>query len=160
MDALRQYIGEIIFWCILFGVLLSCAQNTAAYKPIRLLGGMLLAVLLLEPLTKVNAESLLPSWKIQEESASDYCASAEIAAQEYMEEYIKELAQTYILDKASSNHIEGFDIEFILTDGNPPIPYCAKISGSLSPYAKFTIGKMLTEDLGITKENQIWIDPP
>jgi hypothetical protein len=43
-----------------------------------------------------------------------------------------------------------------LSDELPPVPVEVRLSGDISPYIKTRLQSILEDDLGISKENQIW----
>ena len=47
-------------------------------------------------------------------------------------------------------------VEIFLSADTTPVPEQVPISGSVSPYAKQVISTMLSDDLGIDREAQIW----
>ena len=63
--------------------------------------------------------------------------------------------ESYILEKAKALNCD-LQVEVILSSDATPVPEQVRISGSISPYAKQAISTMLTEDLGIDREAQIW----
>jgi hypothetical protein len=44
-----------------------------------------------------------------------------------------------------------------LSEDTIPVPISVEIRGSVSPYGKQQLTKLLEEELGIAKENQLWI---
>lgn len=68
---------------------------------------------------------------------------------------IKAQTETYILDKAASMNAE-LSVEVTLSDDEMPIPCAVCLEGSISPYAKSKLMKLIADDLGIPKEQQTW----
>lgn len=64
--------------------------------------------------------------------------------------------QAYILDKAA-DYGAALDAEVIMPQDGSPQPVGVIISGSVSPYAKAQLQKIIADDIQISKENQQWI---
>ena len=74
-------------------------------------------------------------------------------AREAERDIIKARIQAYILDKADSFGTQ-LDVEVILDQDN--IPTSVELRGNISPYAKAQLTGIITENLGIPKEYQLW----
>lgn len=75
-------------------------------------------------------------------------------AEEARAEYIKTSCEAYILDKAKDL---GVEIRAIFSLNGDLIPETAEISGTGGIREQKRLQKILMMDLGIPKENQIWI---
>ena len=62
----------------------------------------------------------------------------------------------YILDKAHRLGAE-LTVEVMLSDDQVPVPRGVRLTGSISPYNKTVLSDWIDEQLGIGKEDQIWI---
>ena len=69
---------------------------------------------------------------------------------------IKEETEAYILDKAASLGVT-LSVEVMVEDGNVPRLSGVQLSGQVSPYARQQLSTWISNDLGISKENQKWI---
>ena len=65
----------------------------------------------------------------------------------------------YILDKAHRLGAE-LTVEVMLSDDQVPVPRGVRLTGSISPYNKTVLSDWIDEQLGISKEDQIWIQKP
>lgn len=124
----------------------------------QLICGLFLAVTLIKPLEKLPFHSDHTLWDSIRHDAEDLTKEADDQSYSSLAAIIKEETEAYILDKAQP-YCDEIWIEVILTDGNPPIPQKVYLTANTSIYGKFRIEQILTEDLGITKENQIWTEP-
>jgi hypothetical protein len=59
------------------------------------------------------------------------------------------------LDKAQALNT-ALEVEVTLSDDEIPIPVKVRLSGKVSPYAKGRLQQIISEELGIERENQIW----
>ena len=62
----------------------------------------------------------------------------------------------YLLKEAEEM---GLDItaEVKMCETDPPTPQQVIIAGTVSPYKKQVLAKMISDDLGISRENQRWM---
>lgn len=121
---------------------------------LRLLCGILLAISILCPFTRVNPEELLKlsKWDLTEGEA--YIAEGEkMAAQEKMDS-IKTACETYILNKARTL---GAEIQADISLDEWGIPVFAELQGKADANVRLQLETVLTTDLGIPKESQKWI---
>ena len=158
MTALRGYLFSVIVSVLICSILLSCVKNTAFHKVIQLICGLFISLSLFQPLGEIKIpwdNKLLDNLRREAEAYSDTAHDRSYAS---ISSIIKDETEAYILDKAQP-YCDEIRIEVILTDGNPPIPQKVYITANPSAYGKLRIEQILTEDLSITKENQIWTVP-
>lgn len=77
-------------------------------------------------------------------------------SKELIKERIIEHTRSYILEKAQALGAN-LEVEVELSDDDIPIPVAVSMIGKVSPYAKRSLTKIITEDLGIEKEKLTWI---
>ena len=95
---------------------------------------------------------------------NDYISQAESAVEEgkriALSERITIISQeceTYILDKAKELQADlTVEVTVEEKDGEP-IPVFAEVSGTVLPEVQQRLSAVIATDLGITKENQLWI---
>lgn len=154
MDGWKQYLFSLIvcaFSCAVASQMISDPKRKAL---IRLISGTILTIAILRPLSQVSLEGLLLA-PLLDQYAADLCiAAGEETAAEARAEYIKGSCEAYILDKAKALGAE-ITVQFLL-EGNQ-VPVFAEIEGEFTPNVQMQLQNILTEDLGIPKENQKWI---
>lgn len=156
MEGVRQYVISVVAAAILCGILKSILPGKDAMAGIlRLITGIFLAFTVIKPLTRIELGDL-PVLSF------DYLTEAQIAsadgekiAADAMADIIKQQAEAYILDKAQSLNLQ-LTVTVTVSDGALPAPVGVRLSGTVSPYAKSCLARIIEEDLGIAKENQIW----
>lgn len=156
MEGVRQYVISVVAAAILCGILKSILPGKDAMAGIlRLITGIFLAFTVIKPLTRIELGDL-PVLSF------DYLTEAQIAsadgekiAADAMADIIKQQAEAYILDKAQSLNLQ-LTVTVTVSDGALPAPVGVRLSGTVSPYAKSALARIIEEDLGIAKENQIW----
>ena len=121
---------------------------------VRLICGLFLSFVAISPLTHLDfsgLEAYLESFSLEASSVAD---GGKNMAKDAQGDIIKAAVETYIMDKAETLGAS-ITAEVMLDQDN--IPLSVELAGNLSPYAKATVTGIITDDLGITKEHQIWI---
>ncbi len=160
MDWLRGY------FLSLTGASVICAVITALFpgkgasaKLIKLISGVILCLIALQPVSRLDISSFLREWEFDLSSGTDASHDGEILAQKARYKLIKDSCEAYILDKATELGLQ-ITVEIELDDQSFPQPESVVIRGNISPYAKVQLQQILTSDLGIAKENQTWTGQP
>ena len=118
---------------------------------------MFLTVSLLQPLSELDFSSLSAHWlQPQDQSGEAIAALGKEASQNLLASRIKQEAEAYILDKAASLDAS-VTAEVILSDGDIPVPTEIILVGSVDAAVKTRLEQIILQDLGIAKENQLWI---
>ena len=121
----------------------------------KLMSGIFLAVMLIRPLASIDLSGVT-QWAIgYDEAAAEAVAEGQSRTRKAVAEIITQRTRTYILDKAQALNT-ALEVEVTLSDDEIPIPIKVRLSGKASPYAKGQLQQIITEELGIEKENQIW----
>lgn len=154
MTGVRQYVISLVTAALICGILSGFFENGATKQLIKLLCALFLTFTAISPVTDIDLAGLTEYMQSYSAQAENTAAMGERMAEEAMTDIIKTKAESYILDKAADLQAE-ITAEVFVDDHN--IPTEAKLSGEISPYAKERLKEILESDLGITKENQIWI---
>ena len=121
---------------------------------IRLICGLFLSFVAINPLVDLDFSGLEGYWESFSLEADAVAAFGKNMAQEAEGDIIKASVESYILDKAETIGAK-ITAEVMLDQDN--IPMSVELEGNVSPYAKARIAGIIADDLGITKEHQIWI---
>lgn len=120
----------------------------------RMICGLFLSFVAISPLVEMDFsgfQSYLDSFTLEAGCIAD---SGKDLAREAEGNIIKASVQSYIMDKAETLGAN-ITAEVMLDQDN--VPLSVELEGKLSPYAKARITGIIADDLGITKEHQIWI---
>ncbi len=153
MASLKDCVLTLICAALVLGILLSVLEEGAMKNLLRLLGGVFLAVTVLQSLTGLelpDPEDLYRDFREQGLAAATM--GEELASRERLE-IIKGKLTAYILDKADAL---GARVEVQLTLDENGCPVHAALTGSVSPYVRRRLQQILREDLGIPEEEQQW----
>ena len=121
----------------------------------RMMSGLFLALTVLQPLAKLDYDfdtNFVNIWEQQSEQAIALGKEESISA---ISKIIKEETASYILQRAQSLQVE-IAIGVELSKGDFPVPEKVYIRGNIAPYAKQQLQHIIENDLGISKENQVW----
>lgn len=157
MQVLGGYILSVTAAAILAAVATTIFDSKGASGTlVRMIAGLFLTYSVVQPLLHLDLGVLsglteaLPA--VGEAAAADGAQMADDAVRAI----IKSQTEAYILDKAASFGAE-LTAEVTLSSTAPPVPAAVRIRGDVSPYAKARLQGILEDDLGIMRENQLWI---
>lgn len=156
MDSIKDYLVSVIAAVIITGIALSIVGKKGTVGSlIKLLSGLFLIITLISPWTKLDLTNITEYFSDYSTQASAVTAQGEAVAKRELTSIIKDQVEAYILDKASSLGLD-IMIQVTLSETNPPAPESVSIQGTVAPYAKKQLEQILSNDLGIAKENQHW----
>lgn len=155
MTELAGFVFTLFAAAMICGILEGIGKQTGFHKLLKLLCGIFLMLTVLLPVSRLSIEGVSPF-------AFPYTAEGEQAAQNG-ENYarstlagiIKAETQAYILDKATQMGAS-IDVKVTVSDDPVPIPVAVHMLGEISAQQRQELSQMLTNDLNIAKENQIW----
>lgn len=134
-------------------LLKNCGNSSTVLK---LVCGVIMAVIVIRPLDGI----LLPDLQgyILDLEGSTAAAVQAGTEQRYLllNDRITEQTQAYILDKAESLGMT-LEVSVELDQGTVPVPVRITLIGKASPSAKAALQEFIAENLGIGKEDQVWI---
>ena len=110
----------------------------------------------ISPWTKLRFEDISSYFADIQTDADQIIGEGEEIAADATVAIIKKQVEAYILDKAHSLDID-IEVEVAFAELRPLVPDAVTIKGAVSPYAKLQLQQMIADDLGIPKENQMWI---
>ena len=157
MEPLRQYVLSIAVAAILCGLVLSMAPKGQFQGILKLVCGVFLALLVIEPVTRLDPSGLL--FRFRGDWQADGAAAAafgEEAARDATSSYIKQESEAYILDKARDLGFS-LDVDVSVGEDDLPLPEVAVIRGSMPESVRRELAQLIEENLGIAKENLQWI---
>ena len=154
MDGLRAYVLGIAAASMLCGVLIRLTRNSGSAEIVRMLCGIFLTIVLIQPLTGKKDrlwEATLPDVG---EQAEEIIAEGRSAAEDSRKEFIKERLEAYILSRGGEL---GADIQADISLGKDCLPTRIRVMGSISPIYRSKLTQIIASELGIPREQQEWI---
>lgn len=155
-DSFQGYLIRVIAAAIICAIIKSfIVKPSVSGSIIKTLCNVFLVLTILSTLLNLD-------FNLMGDYIDDFAVSSDEAVQagsqmqeEALRSSIKQYSEAYVLDKAASMKA-ALSVEVTLSNDNPPVPVSIVLEGSVSPYAKSKLIQLITDDLGISKENQIW----
>lgn len=156
IESIRQYMLSIVAASVICSIISSLInKKTSVGAIIKLLSGIFLTICVLTPFLNLDFSSFTNYFDSFSFEANEAVALGTDQTEEAVRQCIKQQTESYILDKAASLEVD-LTVEVDLSSDDPPVPENVLLSVSISPYAKKRITEIISEDLGIPKENQSW----
>lgn len=156
MELIRQYLVTVIIAVIISALSVQILGQNSPYTPIiKLITGIFLTIAMFTPITKIKINEIYSYYTQFETASTPYIAEGIAWGNDQTSAYIKEHAESYVLDKATSLGLS-IDADIELSDTQPSIPIAIKLRGKANPYQKQRLQRCIEEDLGIKMEAQSW----
>ena len=156
MSTISQYVLTVICMVILCAIMQMIIPSGSAGALLKLMVGLVVTITVLTPLLKDRILQFdLQIENILSDGRQAVAEGEALSAGSYTQ-LIKEKTQTYIENKASALGV-GIRAEVTLEKDYPNAPDTVTLTGAVSPYIKKQLSKSISEALGISEENQIWI---
>lgn len=153
---MRGYVLSVVAAAVVCAIVRRLVNEKSSTGQItRMLSGILMTVTVISPLAHITFDNITGYLDGISVDAKGYSTEGNTDAQTEINKIIKTRTEAYILDKAASMGLE-ISVEVELDDSNDSVPCGVTISGAVSPYAKQVMGAYIADNLGISKENQIW----
>lgn len=157
MERLKAYILCICAAAILVGIVSEFLNpKNGPGMLLRIIAGIFLSLQLILPLTDLKPERWAEYFEDLMGEGETFSSNASIDSSQQLEEIIKDKTRAYILDKAKI-YQGNLSVEVELDGGEIPVPVSVSICGSISPYGRSTLQRIIATDLNIPKERQLWI---
>lgn len=153
---MKDYILCIIAAAILCALVKSFTErHTAINTVIKSICGIFLTLTILSPVVSFKFSAVTDYLNMYSLDADAVATAGISLTNASLHSSIKQQTESYILDKAASLNT-ALSVEVTLSDDEIPFPCGVCIEGSISPYAKSKLMKLIADDLGIPKEKQTW----
>lgn len=157
MEKIGKYLLSVVCAAIICAAVnMLTGKKNAQSAIIRLISGLYMALTLISPLVNIRLTDYADYFRNFSVEGENAVAMGKAAATDALGAIIKDQTQAYILDKAVSMDTV-LKVEVTLNNENPPIPCGVTLTGSVSPYTKEVLSNFIADDLGISKEDQVWI---
>ncbi len=157
MADIRQYLLSVISAALLCAILDGILGKKGTLGAVtKLVCGIFMMLTIVGPWANIRLDGFLDTVDGLSLDGEMVSAQASAEARESMAAVIKEQTEAYILDKAKSMGVQ-LTVEVSLDGSDVPLPVGVTISGSISPYGKRKLTEIISQDLGIEAEEQIWI---
>ena len=156
MEILRQYMLSVITISIVCGLVVLFFEGSPYKDVIKLITGLMVTISVLKPVMNKDAITLDKFWNRISADSSYAVSQGQEAAAHAHGAYIIETMESYISSRAEEMGAE-VTAQVTLQEGTIGQPKEVTLSGRVSPYLKNRICQMIETELGIEKDQQIWI---
>lgn len=153
MYRLGEYVVSLTAVSLISAILLSLLRDGPERKILRLVCGVLTAMIALAPIYEVLQLKWDSSFASYMEEGKKMAENGEYSASAERTRYIRESLEAYIYEKAEQLNL---DLTVNLIQDETGHPYSVEINGAVSDSDREKLRQMIVEDLGIPKENQQW----
>lgn len=156
MESIRGYVLHLLAAAIVSGAVMRLLRGSGAVCAIaKLLCGIFLIYCAVKPVSQLDMIDLGIVGTQLQTQAEEAASWGEKEARAAFAESITQQTQTYILEKAKEMNVD-LVVQVEVSEDDIPMPESVCITGKISPYAKTRLSDLITRELGIGKENQIW----
>ena len=153
MHRLGAYVVSLTAVSLISAVLQSLLRDGPERKILRLVCGVLTIVVALSPICEISYAEWEYSFSSHMEEGRKNAEYGKTSASSELSEYIMENLEAYIYEKATRM---GLDPSVKLQLDENGYPGSIQITGAFSETDRKRLQQMITDDLGIPKENQQW----
>lgn len=156
MDGIREYLIGVIAAALVCSIVTNLLNiNGMVGICVKTLAGIMMLLSVVRPWVSISFDDLFQWTEDIQANGADFALSGEAMAQNAYRDSIMQQTAAYILDEARTFGCE-LSVDVSLSEDTIPVPVRVQLSGDVSPYAKQAISAMITERLGIKREDQIW----
>lgn len=152
-----KYILSVGIAALIVGILTDFTDSKSSLGVLsRMVCSLFLVIVAIQPLSNLN-DSYLSAFADTYDTAARAAVNAGTKlADDARRQIIKAEAEAYILDKASLYDLQ-LEVQVTLAQGDAAMPEKVYLTGKASPYARNRLQMLIADELGVPKEQQIWI---
>ena len=155
MEAIRQHILSLIAISVLCGIIILFFRGNSHAGVMKIITGVMISLTLLKPFIRGDELKMDLFWNSISYDSSMAVKQGIDAAESANAAYIKEAMESYISNKAEAMNAE-IDAQVTLENDTLQIPKRITITGTVSPYIKRQLMDIISKDLGIPEDKQLW----
>lgn len=156
MDEMKRYFLTIVAASVICYIAIGLTDKKGISSAlIRMICGLFMVLTVIKPIANIRLDDFTVGFTGINEQSRAIASYGESVAQEEISAIIKEQITAYILDKATALHMD-VSVDVAMSVSQPHLPEKVTITGTVSPYGKQRMEEVLSGELGIAKENQLW----
>lgn len=157
MEDIKEYLLSIVAAAVICGIVTRfTGEKGTQGAMVKLIAGLFLTFTVIAPVAKIDLSGLTDFAELYSDTGAQAAALGEQMSRDALRSSIKARTEAYILDKAAELELN-LEVEVTLSEDDIPLPAAVRLSGKSSHYAKLRLQSMITQELGIEKEKQVWI---
>ncbi len=156
MEKITEYLLSITIAAVIcVAVKYILGRNSAATNMVAVVSGIFMLLTIVSPVVKISLGDISQYLDGIYIPADDVVSPATKNAQEEMKKIVKSQSEAFILEEAERMSLS-VGVEVNISNGTPPAPDYAIITGNISPYNKKCLSEFIYKNLGISQENLQW----
>ena len=156
MEDIKAYLLGIVGAAVVCGIATRLIDDKGTQGAmIKLIAGLFLAFTVIRPIANIQLDGLTDFADVYTDAGAAAVAEGERMTTDAIRASIKARSEAYILDKAAELALS-VEVEVTLSNDEIPLLVSVRVSGKASNYAKSRLQAIITQDLGINKEHQVW----
>lgn len=152
---MREYLLGVVAACMICVLAMQMVRGGSTRRLIRFAGGLLILLVVAQPLLKLSSQNLSHYLEELEEIWGADTASLEEDSQQALARHVKQTTQRYIEQKATELGAT-IQAEVTLTQEEYPTPWSVRLTGSATSEQCKELSLYLSRDLGIDAQRQEW----
>ena len=154
---MKQYLLSVVTAAIICGIVVKLMGDKGTQGAIsKLVAGLFLSFTLIAPLRSISIRDLTAFSYSYSDAAQAAVAEGENQTRQAITDGIKQGCEAYILDKADQLNVS-LEVDVTVSGDTIPAPIAVQLKGHIAPNAKTKLTGIIAQDLGIPKEEQVWI---
>lgn len=155
MEEVKTYLLSICGAALICAVINRFWSQKGSAAIGKMMAGLFIVLTVLQPLSGIGTEIVYDIEYSLNDLSSEAVGRGEREARTALQEIIKEKTAAYILQRSQTLQAD-ISVDVYVSEDTVPIPVKVCIKGTIAPYAKQQLQIILEQELGISKENQIW----
>ena len=156
MESVKTYLLSIVAAAVVCGIITRLVGEKGTQGAmVKLIAGLFLAFTVIRPVADIRLDTLTDFTDLYTDAGVQAAAEGERMTKDALRSSIKAQTEAYILDKAAGLDLN-LEVEVTVSQDEIPVPNAVRLSGKASPYAKSRLQEIITQEIGVDKENQLW----
>lgn len=156
MEPVRAYILSVTAGAVFCSILMTLvAKDSACAGVMRLLTGLVMALILVRPVLRIELRGLERYWRIFRDDADRLVEEGIASSKDALAQQVMMVTQDRIIQYGAQLGMN-LKVEVTVNDAELPMPTRVLIQGNAGPVARQTMIGWIAKNLGIGEEDVIW----
>jgi hypothetical protein len=157
MENIKTYLLAVVGAAMICGIITRLVGEKGTQGAmIKLIAGLILAFTVIRPVANIRLDGFADFADLYTDAGALAASEGKQLTYDAIRASIKAQTEAYILDKAAGLDLD-LEVEVTVSQDEIPVPKSVRLSGKSSPYAKSRLQAIITQELGVEKENQVWM---
>lgn len=155
MEGVGAYILSVTAGAIFCGIMMSLTGKINTAGTIRLLTGLIMALILIRPVFQIELRGLERYWRSFGDEADRLVEQGRQHSRSAMAEQVMDSVEARIRSHGTELGLN-IEVSVSVNDEDLPVPTCVSITGNASPHERESLTMWITENLGLGEEDVHW----